>query len=197
MSRGVNKVILLGHLGNDPEMRSTTNGNYMTTISLATSDAWQDKQTGQWQERTEWHRVVLFGRTAEIAGQYLRKGSQVYIEGRIQTRKWQDPNGVDRYFTDIIASQMQLLEKRSDTTAQYAPSPSGGYGANSAPQPYPDNTGYNNPSPYAQESGGQFNSAPIADSPFPPQSPSPSQNSSPFGSNSPAKDKDFDDDVPF
>jgi single-strand DNA-binding protein len=197
MSRGVNKVILLGHLGNDPEMRSSPNGLTVTTMSLATGEAWQDKQTGQWQERTEWHRVVLFGRTAEVAGQYLRKGSLIYVEGRIQTRKWQDQNGVDRYTTEIVGLSLQILDKRSDTTAQYAPSPSGGYGANSAPQPYPDNTGYNNPSPYAQESGGQFNSAPIADSPFPPQSPSPSQNSSPFGSNSPAKDKDFDDDVPF
>jgi single-strand DNA-binding protein len=191
MSRGVNKVILLGHLGNDPEMRSTANGNYMTTISLATSDSWLDKQTNQWQERTEWHRVVLFGRIAEVAGQYLRKGSQVYIEGRLQTRKWQDQNGVDRYITEIIGSSMQMLEKRSDTTGQYASHSSDGYGANSAPQPYPDNTGYNNPSPYGQESGGQFNSAPAADSPFPPQSPSAPSN------NPPAKDKDFDADVPF
>jgi len=174
MSRGVNKVILLGHLGNDPEMRSTANNNQMTTMSLATSEAWQDKQTGQWQERTEWHRVVLFGRQAEIANQYLRKGSQVYIEGRIQSRKWQDPNGVERYFTDIIASQIQLLDKRSDTPAPYPQAPAAG----SVPPSYPDTAGYNNPT-----------------SAFPPSN----SNSAPFGTNptQPPKDKDFDDDVPF
>ncbi|MFC3606553.1 single-stranded DNA-binding protein [Stutzerimonas tarimensis] len=114
-SRGVNKVILLGNVGGDPETRYLPNGNAVTNITLATSDSWKDKQTGQLQERTEWHRVVFFGKVAEIAGEYLRKGSQVYVEGRLQTRKWQDQGGQDRYTTEIVVDMggsMQLLGGR-------------------------------------------------------------------------------------
>lgn len=112
MARGVNKVILLGNLGADPEKRETPNGTTVTNLRLATSEQWTDKQSGERRENTEWHRVVMFGRLADIAAQYLSKGSQVYIEGKIQTRKWQDQSGNDRYSTEIIASEMQLLGGR-------------------------------------------------------------------------------------
>ena len=112
MARGVNKVILLGNLGADPETRYTASGSAVTNIRLATTDAWRDRQSGEQQERTEWHRVVFFSRLAEIAAEYLRKGSQCYIEGRIQTRKWQGQDGQDRYSTEIVASEMQMLGSR-------------------------------------------------------------------------------------
>ena len=109
MARGINKVILVGNLGKDPEVRYTQSGSAVTNITVATSDSWKDRQTGEQQERTEWHRVVFFSRLAEIAGEYLKKGSQVYIEGRLQTRKWQDQSGQDRYTTEIVANEMQML----------------------------------------------------------------------------------------
>ena len=112
MARGVNKVILLGNLGADPETRYTASGSAVTNIRLATTDSWRDRQSGEQQERTEWHRVVFFARLAEIAAEYLRKGSQCYIEGRIQTRKWQGQDGQDRYTTEIVASEMQMLGGR-------------------------------------------------------------------------------------
>lgn len=112
MARGVNKVILLGNLGADPEKRETPNGVTVTNLRLATSEQWTDKNSGEKRENTEWHRVVMFGRLADIAAQYLSKGSQVYIEGRIQTRKWQDQSGNDRYSTEIIANDMQLIGGR-------------------------------------------------------------------------------------
>lgn len=112
MARGVNKVILLGNLGADPETRYTASGNAVTNIRLATTDSWRDRQSGEQQERTEWHRVVFFSRLAEVAAEYLRKGSQCYIEGRIQTRKWQGQDGQDRYTTEIVANDMQMLGSR-------------------------------------------------------------------------------------
>ncbi|MDX1694188.1 MAG: single-stranded DNA-binding protein [Ketobacteraceae bacterium] len=112
--RGINKVIILGNLGTDPETRYMPNGNAVTNISVATSDAWKDKQSGQMQERTEWHKVVFFNRLAEVAGEYLKKGSKVYVEGSLRTRKWQDQNGVDRYSTEIVASDMQMLDSRGE-----------------------------------------------------------------------------------
>lgn len=115
MARGVNKVILIGTLGNDPETKYMPNGDAVTTISIATNESWKDKQTGQQQERTEWHRIVAFRRLAEIMGEYLRKGSQVYIEGKLQTRKWQAQDGTDRYTTEIIANDMQMLGRRSQS----------------------------------------------------------------------------------
>lgn len=117
-SRGVNKVILVGNLGNDPEVKTMTNGQAVANLSLATSETWKDKNTGEDQERTEWHRVVCFRRLGEIAGEYLHKGSKVYIEGKIQTRSWDDQNGQKRYTTEIIADNMQMLDskgERSDT----------------------------------------------------------------------------------
>ena len=112
MARGVNKVILVGNLGADPETKYTAGGAAITNIRIATSESWRDKQTGEQQERTEWHRVVFFGRLAEISGEYLRKGSQVYIEGKLRTNKWQDQSGQDRYSTDIVADEMQMLGSR-------------------------------------------------------------------------------------
>jgi len=109
MARGVNKVILVGHLGADPETRAMPSGMTVANLRVATSETWRDKQSGEMKEQTEWHNVVLFGRLGEIAGEYLRKGSQVYIEGRLRTRKWQDKNGNDRYTTEIVASDMQML----------------------------------------------------------------------------------------
>lgn len=167
-NRGVNKVILIGHLGADPEVRYSASGVAMTTLSLATKESWQDKQTNEWQERTEWHRLVLYKRHAEVAGQYLRKGSQIYVEGRLQTRKWQDQNGMDRYTTEIVVLDMQMLGGRGEsTTAQYHTAPA------YVPQPPPVNEGVNSPT------------TPPATSP-------------PRSSNSPpVADQNFDDDVPF
>ncbi|WP_018939099.1 MULTISPECIES: single-stranded DNA-binding protein [unclassified Thioalkalivibrio] len=112
MARGVNKVILLGNLGADPEKRETPNGVTVTNLRLATSEQWTDKNSGEKRENTEWHRVVMFGRLADIAAQYLSKGSQVYVEGKIQTRKWQDQSGNDRYSTEVVANEMQLIGGR-------------------------------------------------------------------------------------
>lgn len=116
-SKGVNKVILVGNLGQDPEVRYMPNGGAVANLSLATSDTWTDKQTGDKKERTEWHRVVLYGKLAEIASEYLRKGSQVYIEGALRTRKWTDQSGVEKYTTEVVVSQsgtMQMLGGRSN-----------------------------------------------------------------------------------
>lgn len=112
MARGVNKVILIGNCGADPEPRATATGSQVTNLRLATSESWKDRNTGQMQERTEWHRVVFFGRLAEIVGEYLKKGSQVYVEGSIRTRKWTDKEGQDRYTTEIVANDMQMLGSR-------------------------------------------------------------------------------------
>ncbi len=112
MSKGVNKVILVGNLGNDPETRFLPSGAAVTNATLATSRSWKDKNTGQQQEQTEWHRVVFFNRLAEIAGEYLKKGSKVYVEGSLRTNKWQDKDGNDRYTTEIVANEMQMLDSR-------------------------------------------------------------------------------------
>lgn len=112
MAKGINKVILVGNVGGDPELRYLPNGNAVTTLSIATSEVWKDKQSGDKQERTEWHRVVCFNRLGEIAGEYVRKGSKLYIEGSLRTRKWQDQQGQDRYTTEIIASDLQMLDSK-------------------------------------------------------------------------------------
>lgn len=121
MARGVNKVILIGNLGSDPEVRYMPSGNAVANISLATSESWKDKESGEMQERTEWHRISLFNRLGEIAGEYLRKGSKVFIEGKIRTRKWQDQSGQDRYTTEIIADNMQMLDRASGAGASGMP----------------------------------------------------------------------------
>jgi len=142
MARGINKVILVGNLGNDPEVRYTPAGAAVTTISVATTESWKDKE-GNKQEKTEWHRVVFFSRLAEIAGEYLKKGSQVYIEGKLRTNKWQDQNGQDRYTTEILANEMQMLGGRGGDSG------SGGFGGGGsmpqAPKAKPQQN--NNPAP--------------------------------------------------
>ncbi|MBN7795020.1 single-stranded DNA-binding protein [Parahaliea mediterranea] len=168
-SRGVNKVILVGNLGADPETRYMPSGGAVTNINVATSEQWKDKQTGQPQERTEWHRVVFFNRLAEIAGEYLRKGSKVYVEGSLRTRKWQGQDGQDRYTTEIVANEMQMLDSRGAGQGQggYAPPPpqsQGDYGQAPAPAPAPQK---------APSGGGGQSSPPASDFP------------------------DFDDDIPF
>jgi single-strand DNA-binding protein len=132
MARGINKVILIGNLGADPEVRYTANGGAVANLRLATSESWKDKQTGEQQERTEWHRIVLYGRLGEIAGEYLKKGAKVYIEGRLQTRKWQGQDGQERYTTEIVANEMQMLDGRGGASPSYereddtsTPKPSG------------------------------------------------------------------------
>lgn len=117
MARGINKVILVGNLGKDPEVRYMANGQAVANVTIATSESWKDKNTGEQQEKTEWHRVVFFRRLAEIAGEYLKKGSKVYVEGKLQTRKWQDNQGQDRYTTEIIANEMQMLDSRGSAGA--------------------------------------------------------------------------------
>ena len=166
MARGVNKVILIGNVGGDPETRHMPNGNAVTNLTLATTDSWKDKQTGQIQERTEWHRIVLFGKVAEIAGEYVRKGSQIYIEGRLQTREW-EKDGVKRYTTEIVVDMngtMQLLGGRggdgggnsgggrggssggSTTRQQSAPRP-----ASQPSQPAPDYDSFDDDIPFNAE----------------------------------------------
>lgn len=150
MARGVNKVILVGNLGADPETRYTASGAAITNIRLATSESWRDKQSGENQERTEWHRVVFFSRLAEIAGEYLRKGSQVYIEGSLRTRKWQGQDGQDRYTTEIVANEMQML---------------GGRGGEAGARPS-QSSGFRESESAPQGQGGREPSAPSADDSF-------------------------------
>ncbi len=120
MARGINKVILVGNLGQDPETRAMPSGSTVTNITLATNESWKDKQTGEQKERTEWHKIAMFNRLAEIAAEYLRKGSQVYIEGKLRTRKWQDRDGNDRYTTEVIADEMQMLGGRGGGGGSYS-----------------------------------------------------------------------------
>ncbi|KXJ55518.1 single-stranded DNA-binding protein [Neptuniibacter pectenicola] len=181
MARGVNKVILVGNLGGDPEVRYMPNGNAVTNVTIATSDSWKDKQTGQQQERTEWHRVVFFNRLAEIAGEYMRKGGKVYVEGALRTRKWQDQSGADRYTTEIVASEMQLLDSRGAGDGGYQQPQQGGYAPQqSAPAPQ-----QSAPQPqYAPQQAAKPAQRPAAPAPQPaPQA-------------APGFD-DFDDDIPF
>lgn len=120
MSRkGVNKVIIVGNLGNDPEVKYMPNGDAVANISVATSESWKDKQTGQTNDKTEWHRIIMFRRLGEIAGEYLKKGSKVYIEGKLQTRKWQGQDGTDRYTTEIIANEMQMLDSKPEGNKEH------------------------------------------------------------------------------
>ena len=125
MARAINKVILVGNVGLAPEVRQTNDGNSVTTLSLATSDSWKDKQTGEKQERTEWHKVVFFKQLADIVGKYVTKGSKLYVEGSLRTRKWQDQQGLDRYTTEIVATEMQMLDGKNDGNA--SPYPEAGH----------------------------------------------------------------------
>jgi single-strand DNA-binding protein len=145
MARGINKVILVGNLGADPETRAMPSGSTVANLRIATSESWRDKQTGEQQERTEWHRVALFGRLAEVAAEYLKKGSQVYIEGSLRTRKWTDKQGQERYSTEIIGNDMQMLGGRGGGAG--AGAGAGGAGAG-------ERSGGGAPPAYAEESGG-------------------------------------------
>lgn len=174
-SRGVNKVILVGNLGQDPEVRYTPSGAAVTNLTIATSESWRDKQTGEQKERTEWHRVVMYARLAEIAGEYLRKGSKIYIEGRLQTRDWQDQSGQKRYTTEIIASELQMLDSRGQATPQNNNNWQG-QGQNQAPQ--------GQMAPHMQQ---QQAPATMPQN-TPPAAPAPTYNEPPM---------DFDDDIPF
>ncbi|ELI5416419.1 single-stranded DNA-binding protein [Vibrio parahaemolyticus] len=173
-SRGINKVILVGNLGNDPEIRYMPNGGAVANITIATSESWRDKATGEQREKTEWHRVVLFGKLAEVAGEYLRKGSQVYVEGQLQTRKWQDQSGQDRYSTEVVVQGfngvMQMLGGRAQggAAAMGGQQQQGGWGQ---PQ-QPAQQQYNAPQQQQQA----------------PQQPQQQYNEPPM---------DFDDDIPF
>jgi single-strand DNA-binding protein len=139
MARGVNKVILIGNLGADPETRAMPSGTTVANLRLATSESWRDKQTGEQQERTEWHRVALFGRLAEVAGEYLRKGSKVYIEGSLRTRKWTDKQGNERYSTEIVGNDMQMLDGRGGPGQ--AGGAAGGMGAGGGREAVAEETG--------------------------------------------------------
>ena len=179
-SRGVNKVILVGNLGQDPEVRYMPNGGAVANITLATSESWRDKQTGETKEKTEWHRVVLFGKLAEVAGEYLRKGSQVYIEGSLQTRKWQAQSGQERYTTEVVVNvggTMQLLGGRQNGGA--GAQASGGMGGGN------NNNGWGQPQ--QPQGGNQFSGGGQAPS-------RPQQQSAPANNEPPM---DFDDDIPF
>ncbi|RRJ82232.1 single-stranded DNA-binding protein [Aestuariirhabdus litorea] len=196
--RGVNKVIIVGNLGADPEVRYMPNGNAVANLSVATSEQWKDKNTGQPQEKTEWHRVVMFGKLAEISGQYLRKGSKVYLEGKLQTRKWQDQQGQDRYTTEIVVDingQMQMLDGRGEGPAQggayqqapqqaapQQPQGQGGYQQQPAQQQRQPQAGYQQQAPQQRQPGGYQQS---------PQGQPPAQQPAPGGFD------DFDDDIPF
>jgi single-strand DNA-binding protein len=176
MARGVNKVILIGNLGQDPETRYTPNGNAVVNLNLATDESYKDRQTGQLVPKTEWHRIVMFGKIAEVAGQYLRKGSKVYIEGKLQTRKWQGQDGQDRYTTEVVVDingQMQMLDSRGGE---------GGGMNQGAPAGRPQQAG---------------NAAPAAAGPSGQQQSGGGGYSQPSQGNMPEPVDDFDDDIPF
>ncbi len=147
-SRGVNKVILIGNLGQDPEVRYMPNGGAVCNLTVATSESWKDKNTGENQERTEWHRIVMYRRLAEIAGEYLKKGSKVYLEGKLQTRKWQDKQGQDRYTTEVVADEMQMLDSRGGGSAGFAPQQSRPAASNQAPAQAPADGGFEDDIPF-------------------------------------------------
>ncbi|WP_020406357.1 single-stranded DNA-binding protein [Hahella ganghwensis] len=193
MARGVNKVILIGNLGADPDTRYTPSGSAVSNLNIATDESYKDRQTGQMVPRTEWHRVVMFGKLAEIAQQYLRKGSKVYIEGRLQTRKWQDQSGQDRYTTEIVVDmqgQMQMLDSRGGGMDNSAPMDDG-WGQQSAPAAAPAPQSQ----PQPQRGGGYGGGA--SSGGYGQPKPQPHQPQQPQPQNSPQSIDDFDDDIPF
>jgi single-strand DNA-binding protein len=173
MARGINKVILIGHLGQDPEVRALPSGSSIANLRIATTESWKDKQSGEFKEQTEWHTVVLFGRTAEVAAEYLKKGSQVFIEGRLRTRKWQDKTGNDRYSTEIVGNDMQMLGGRGQGGGQSGGPSAGGEGGRRAYGGGKD-AGRGAPATGGEAGGGEFSDAPAT-----------------------STEHDFDDDIPF
>ena len=202
MARGVNKVILVGNLGNDPDVRFTPNGSAVANLSVATSESWTDKNTGQRQDRTEWHRIVIFGKLAEIAQQYLRKGAKVYIEGKLQTRKWQSQDGQDRYTTEIVvdgfSGQMQMLDGRQEGMSGGAPM--GGYQQQqqAAPQQqYSAPAAQQQPQQQQQQQQQQYAAPQAQQRPTAqPAAQQPQQAAAPQAQPAGGFD-DFDDDIPF
>jgi single-strand DNA-binding protein len=191
-TKGVNKVILVGNLGNDPEVRYMPNGNAVANLSLATSESWKDQQ-GQVQERTEWHRLTMYRRLAEIAGEYLKKGSQIYVEGKLQTRKWQDQQGQDRYTTEIIVDQMQMLGGRGAEGGggnggyqRQQNNQGGGYNQNQGGYQQQGGQQQGGQGGYNQNQGGGYNQASQGGNQSQPKTPPMAE-----------PDFDFDDDIPF
>lgn len=181
-SRGVNKAILIGNLGADPETRYTAGGTAVTNVNVATSDSWRDKSSGEMQERTEWHRVVFFARLAEVAGEYLRKGSKIYVEGRIQTRKYQNKEGQDVYSTEIVGNEMQMLDsKGGGGGGGSAPFGGGGGGQQQRPQQQGGGQGQQGANQGGGQSAGQGQP----------------QHQQPQPASDPGFDDDLDDDIPF
>lgn len=175
MARGINKVILIGHLGQDPEVRALPSGSSIANLRIATTESWKDKQSGEFKEQTEWHTVVLFGRTAEVAAEYLKKGSQVFIEGRLRTRKWQDKTGNDRYSTEIVGNDMQMLGGRGQGGGAGAGAGAGaGEGGRQAGGGGRDAGRGAAGAAAASSGGGEFSDAPAT-----------------------STEHDFDDDIPF
>ncbi len=191
MARGINKVILIGNLGADPDARMTPQGTPVTNLSIATDESYKDKNTGQMVPKTEWHRVVVFNRLAEIAKDYLRKGSKIYLEGRLQTRKWQDQNGQDRYSTEIVGNELQMLDSKQSGFDQQGQQ--GGY-AQQAPQQAP-----------APQAGGYAQQAPQKAAPMQQPQYAPQGQPGGYGQQAPQQQApvmapasdDFDDDIPF
>ncbi|AKX59382.1 single-stranded DNA-binding protein [Thiopseudomonas alkaliphila] len=200
MSRGVNKVILVGNVGGDPDVRYMPNGNAVANITLATSESWRDKQTGQQQEKTEWHRIVFFGRLAEVVGQYVRKGSKLYVEGKLQTREW-EKDGIKRYTTEIVVDingQMQMLDSRGSNEMGGGYDQSANYqGQANQGQNYGGQQNYGNQAPQQpmgqQQYGGQL--APQQSQPMQQQQ-APAPQPAPVAQPAPDYDN-FDDDIPF
>lgn len=176
MAKGVNKVILIGNLGKDPEVRYSPSGLAIATLSIATTSSTKDRQTGQWVDETEWHRVVLFDKSAEFTKQYMRKGSQVYVEGRLKTNKWQDKNGVERYTTEVIGSEVQLLGGRNESTTAFTSAPPPSYSDS-------ESESYSNTAPFTPANYTPSPAATLPPRPATPPRPQPADN--------------FDDDVPF
>ncbi|EGA3603584.1 single-stranded DNA-binding protein [Salmonella enterica] len=191
-SKGVNKVILIGNLGQDPELRYMPNGGAVANLTLATSETWRDKQTGEMRENTEWHRVVVFGKLAEIAGEYLRKGSQVYIEGQLRTRSWDDNNGVTRYVTEIVVSMqgtMQMLGNRqAQTSGDWSPQPPQQQQGNQSSGGQPASPQAAKPAAAAAKKGRGKGKQTQTPTPSAPVTPTPDPSEPPY---------DFDDTIPF
>lgn len=219
-SRGINKVIIVGNLGQDPEVRFMPNGGAVANFTVATSETWKDKQTGEQKEKTEWHRIVMYQRLAEIAGEYLKKGSKVYLEGRLQTRKWQNQQGADQYTTEIIVNDMQMLDSRAQGAQSGGFAPQGQHNQNSGQgqggfnQPMQQQAYQQSATPQqpAQQGGfqqqptqpqGGFQQQPAQQGGYQQQSPQQGYNNPQAGGQSSAKVNpqeptiDFDDDIPF
>jgi single-strand DNA-binding protein len=189
MARGINKVILVGNVGADPEVRYMPNGNPVANLSVATSESWKDKQTGERQERTEWHRTVLFNRLAEIASEYIRKGSKVYVEGSLRTRKWQDQNGADRYTTEIVVTDLQMLDSRGVGAAA-------GGGFDNANMSMGGHAPQQSSAPYQPAAAQQQQAAPMNNY-QPNQQSAPQQSNNAFEPQGASSMDNFDDDIPF